>query len=99
MSDKTPGITRQNVMKTGVDLKALVGEKFTVQAVQFLGVEECRLCYWMDEALGRGAEAALKNRGALRARMFTSGRLRWMCELCAIREHLVVRIEAENVIR
>ncbi len=76
LRDKSPGLTRRNVMTTGVDLNALVGEEFVVQGIQFFGVEECRPCYWMDQALKPGAEAALKNRGGLRARILTSGRLR-----------------------
>ena len=76
VSGKSPGLTRRNVMTMGVDLNSLVGEEFSVQGIQFFGTEECRPCYWMDQALGPGAEAALKNRGGLRARILTSGRLR-----------------------
>jgi MOSC domain-containing protein YiiM len=76
ISGKNPGLARRNVMTTGVDLNSLIGEEFTVQGIQFLGVEECRPCYWMDKALAPGAEAALKNRGGLRARILTSGCLR-----------------------
>jgi hypothetical protein len=71
-----PGLTRRNVITVGADLNLLIGKEFTVQGIQFLGVEECRPCYWMDHALGPGAEAALKNRGGLRARILTSGPLR-----------------------
>jgi MOSC domain-containing protein YiiM len=73
---KSPGLTRRNVITTGVALNSLIGEEFSVQGIQFFGVEECRPCYWMDRVIGPGAEAALKNRGGLRARILTSGRLR-----------------------
>jgi MOSC domain-containing protein YiiM len=76
VSGKSPDVTRRNVMTMGVDLNSLIGEEFVVQGIQFFGVEECRPCYWMDQVLGPGAEAALKNRGGLRARILTSGRLR-----------------------
>jgi MOSC domain-containing protein YiiM len=76
IGDKNPGLTRRNVMTRGVDLNSLIGEEFAVQGVRFFGVEECRPCYWMDQALRSGAEDALKNRGGLRARILTSGRLR-----------------------
>ena len=76
LSGKNPGLTRRNVMTIGVDLNSLIGEEFAVQGIQFFGMEECRPCYWMDHALGPGAEAALKNRGGLRARILTSGPLR-----------------------
>jgi len=76
ISGKSPGLTRRNVMTKGVDLNSLIGEEFSVQGLQFFGVEECRPCYWMDQVLAPGAQAALKNRGGLRARILTSGRLR-----------------------
>ena len=76
VSGKSPSVTRRNVMTTGIDLNSLIGEEFSVQGIQFFGVEECRPCYWMDQAIGPGAESALKNRGGLRARILTSGRLR-----------------------
>lgn len=74
--DRDPGLTRRNVMTMGVDLNSLIGREFVVQGIQFFGVEECRPCYWMDGVLAPGAEAAMKNRGGLRARILTSGRLR-----------------------
>jgi MOSC domain-containing protein YiiM len=64
---------RRNVITEGVALARLIGEEFSVQGVSFLGVEECRPCYWMDHALGRGAETWMKGRGGLRARIVTSG--------------------------
>jgi MOSC domain-containing protein YiiM len=74
--DKSPSVSRRNVITTGVDLNSLIGQEFAVQGIQFLGVEECRPCYWMNQAIGCGAEAALKGRGGLRARILTSGWLR-----------------------
>lgn len=76
VSGKHPGLTRRNVITTGVDLNTLIEQEFTLQGVQFYGVEECRPCYWMDQAIAPGAEAALRNRGGLRAKILTSGRLR-----------------------
>jgi len=76
IASKHPGKTRRNVITTGVDLNTLIGKEFTVQGVRFYGVEECRPCYWMDQAIAPGAEAALRNRGGLRARILTTGRLR-----------------------
>ena len=68
-----PAATRRNVFVAGVDLNALVGQEFEIQGVRFAGVEECRPCYWMDSALGPGAEKWLKGRGGLRARILTNG--------------------------
>jgi MOSC domain-containing protein YiiM len=72
----SPGVTRRNVITSGVDLNSLIGKTFEVQGVQFEGVCECSPCYWMNGAIGPGAEAALHGRGGLRARILTDGVLR-----------------------
>ena len=74
--DKSPGVTRRNVVTTGVDLNSLIGKQFEVQGVQFEGVAECSPCYWMDEAIAPGAEKMLQGRGGLRARILNDGKLR-----------------------
>lgn len=71
-----PEATRRNVFTRGIDLGALAGREFELQGVRFAGVEECRPCYWMDQALGPGADAWLRGRGGLRARILTDGWLR-----------------------
>jgi MOSC domain-containing protein YiiM len=67
---------RRNVLVSGMDLNQLIGSEFEIQGVRFEGAEECRPCYWMNSALGPGAEAWLKGRGGLRARILTDGILR-----------------------
>ncbi len=74
--DKSPGVTRRNIITRGVDLNSLVGKKFVVQGIEFEGVAECSPCHWMDDAIAPGAEAALHGRGGLRARILTDGVLR-----------------------
>lgn len=72
-----PSDTRRNVFVTGANLAALLGQEFEVQGVRFAGVEECRPCYWMNNALRHSqAEEWLKGRGGLRARIVTGGVLR-----------------------
>lgn len=73
---KTPGAARRNVVTEGVDLNTLIGQRFSVQGVEFEGVCECSPCYWMDRAIAPGAEEALKGRGGLRARILSDGVLR-----------------------
>jgi len=73
---QSPGVLRRNVITSGVDLNTLIGEEFILQGIRFAGVEECRPCYWMDQALAPGAEAALRGRGGLRARILDDGTLR-----------------------
>ena len=71
-----PSAVRRNVLTRGVDLNSLVGREFEIQAVRFLGTEECRPCYWMDQAIAPGAEKWLAGRGGLRARILGDGWLR-----------------------
>ena len=74
--DKGPGVFRRNVITDGLDLNALIGVEFELQGVRFLGTQESAPCHWMDTAFADGAEAALKGRGGLRARILTDGVLR-----------------------
>jgi len=74
--DRSAAVFRRNVLTRGVDLNALIGQEFEVQGVHFIGTRECSPCYWMDQAFAPGAEAWLKGRGGLRARILSSGRLK-----------------------
>jgi MOSC domain-containing protein YiiM len=53
----------------------LIGKEFSIQEIEFRGIEESSPCYWMDQAFHPGAQAALKGRGGLRARILTTGTL------------------------
>ncbi len=68
--------TRRNVLVEGASLADLIDEEFELQGVRFRGSEECRPCYWMDQSIGPGAEAWLRGRGGLRARILSDGWLR-----------------------
>jgi MOSC domain-containing protein YiiM len=70
-----PSSFRRNVITEGVDLNQLVGTRFSIQGVEFEGVEECRPCSWMNYAVGTGAEAWLRGRGGLRAKILSDGTL------------------------
>jgi MOSC domain-containing protein YiiM len=74
--DRSAAVLRRNVLTRGADLNALIGQEFEVQGVRFVGTRECSPCYWMDQAFAPGAEAWLKGRGGLRARILSSGRLK-----------------------
>jgi len=74
--DKMPSTFRRNVITAGVDLNELIGREFYIQGVRFRGTEECRPCYWMDQAFAPGANGFLKGRGGLRAVILNSGIIR-----------------------
>ena len=71
-----PSVFRRNVITKNVDLNALIGQEFEIQGVRFFGTEECKPCYWMDQAFAEGAEEAMKGNGGLRARVLSDGMLR-----------------------
>ena len=58
------------------DLNELIGQEFEIQGVRFLGTEEAKPCFWMDQAVGEGAEKAMKGKGGLRARILEDGVLK-----------------------
>ena len=74
--DVAPAAVRRNVFTRGLELNALIGNEFELQGVRFAGVEECRPCYWMDQAVIPGAEEWLRGRGGLRAKILSDGWLR-----------------------
>lgn len=76
VSGISPSAVRRNVFTRGVDLNDWIGCEFEIQGVRFSGSEECRPCYWMDQAIGPGAEEWLKGRGGLRARILNDGILK-----------------------
>lgn len=72
------GTLRRNLIVRGTHLGEWVGRKFRYQGIVFEGSEECKPCYWMDQAIATGAEEFLKIpfHGGLRARILTSGTLK-----------------------
>ncbi len=68
-----PSVLRRNVITRGVDLNLLIGKVFQIQGVQFEGCAECSPCYWMNEAFHPEAEARLRGRGGLRAKILGDG--------------------------
>lgn len=68
--------TRRNVIIEGPDLNQWIGKEFTIQGIRFYGTEECKPCYWMNEAIHPRAEEWMKGRGGLRAKIRTDGILR-----------------------
>lgn len=71
-----PAALRRNLIVSGADLNSLIGQQFELQGVRLEGTEECKPCYWMDEAVTPGAFEWLKGRGGLRCRILSDGWLR-----------------------
>ena len=76
ISHLPPSGFRRNVITEDIDLNTLIGVEFEVQGVKFLGTEECKPCYWLDQVFGAGTEKFLEGHGGLRARILTDGFIR-----------------------
>jgi MOSC domain-containing protein YiiM len=69
--------TRRNVLTRGIDLNALVGERFTVGEVEAVGVELSEPCTKLQRISGEpGVLRGLVHRGGLRADVVAGGRIR-----------------------
>ena len=75
-ASRNPAACRRNVITQGWDPAFGIGREFCIQGVRFFGTEECRPCYWMNSAINSLAEAWMKGRGGLRAKIINDGRLR-----------------------
>lgn len=74
--DARAAALRRNVLVEGLVLNSLIGQEFELGGVRLAATEECRPCYWMDQAIAPGAENWLKGRGGLRCRILSNGELR-----------------------
>ena len=68
-----PWVFRRNILTMGMDLNHLIGKRFRLQGILMQGTEECRPCYWMNQAWGPGAEKALQGHGGLRVKVLEDG--------------------------
>ncbi len=69
------GLSRRNVETYGVDLDALVGQRFWVGEVGLIGERPCAPCRYLDRVTGQPAQAALQGHGGLRATVTVGGYL------------------------
>ena len=68
---------RRNVVVSGIDLNSLIGKTFELGGIRLHATEECKPCYWMDEACGKaGTEEIMKGHGGLRCRILEDGVLK-----------------------
>jgi MOSC domain-containing protein YiiM len=67
--------SRRNVLTRGIDLNALVGKRFTVGAVECLGIELCEPCNHLQKLTQPGVLRGLVHRGGLRADIVRGGRI------------------------
>jgi MOSC domain-containing protein YiiM len=66
---------RRNVTTRGVDLDALIGQRFRIGEVLCEGIRSCPPCTHLEEVTGKPVMPPLVHRGGLRARIVEGG---WM---------------------
>ncbi len=66
---------RRNIVVRGAPLNELIGCTFSLQGLEFEGVEEAKPCYWMNDACAEGVEDFLRGKGGLRVRVKVGGEL------------------------
>ena len=75
-----PEEARRNVVTRGIDLNALVGERFTIGGVECLGQRLCEPCAHLERLTARGGKPGtlrpLIHRGGLRADILGDGAIR-----------------------
>jgi MOSC domain-containing protein YiiM len=67
--------SRRQVLTRGIDLNALVGERFTVGTVECEGVELCEPCNHLQSITKPGVLRGLVHRAGLRADIIAPGRI------------------------
>jgi len=76
----TPEEARRNIVTRGIDLNALVGERFRIGDVDCFGQRRCQPCAHLERLTARagkpGTLRALIHRGGLRADVLTDGEIR-----------------------
>jgi MOSC domain-containing protein YiiM len=69
----SPGQLRRNLVVSGINLHALRYQRFTIGDALFEAGALCHPCSRMEEALGKGAVAAMLGHGGLCCRILRSG--------------------------
>jgi MOSC domain-containing protein YiiM len=72
-SQLAPGDTRRNLVTTGVDLPALVGQWFTVGDALLFGMKRCPPCTHLERLTGVRLVKAMVHRGGINAAVFAGG--------------------------
>ena len=70
-----PSNFQRNIFIEGVDLHTLIGKRFRLDGVEFIGSCETSASPWMDEKCADGIHDSLKNRAGIRASILNDGQL------------------------
>lgn len=71
-----PGVTRRNLVVSGINLLALREQRFAIGTVLFEGTGPCEPCSRMEMNLGPGGYNAMRGHGGIIARVLEGGVIR-----------------------
>jgi len=72
----TPFLFRRNIVISGINLNQLIGKRFSIEDVEYEGIDHCAPCTWMNAVMKKGAYKLMIGRGGLRAKVIKGGSLR-----------------------
>nr|WP_232348915.1 MOSC domain-containing protein [Neptunomonas qingdaonensis] len=68
-----PAVLRRNLVVSGINLMALRHQRFRIGDVEFEATAQCHPCLRMEQALGKGAVAAMLGHGGICAKILKGG--------------------------
>ncbi len=71
----TDGVTRRNVVISGINPSALKGQRFRLGSAVLSYTNECHPCSRMEQILGAGGYNAMRGHGGICARVLEPGRV------------------------
>ena len=71
-----PSILRRNLVVSNINMIALRHQRFRIGEVEFEAAAHCHPCLRMEQALGKGAVAAMLGHGGVCAKIIQSGVIR-----------------------
>ncbi len=74
--DLSHGLSRRNLVSTGIALADLIGCNFRIGTALFRASGTCAPCRYLERLLSAGTFEALRNRGGIRAEVIESGVIR-----------------------
>jgi len=71
-----PAALRRNLVVSGINMMALRHQSFRIGEVEFEAAAQCHPCLRMEQALGKGAVAAMLGHGGVCAKIVRGGMIR-----------------------